>query len=141
MSRQSYPSDLTNAEWGILEPLLPAPKPGGRPRTVDVREVLNALRYLLREGCRWRAIPHDFGVSWKTVYTYFRQWHLDGTWERVHATLRKRVRQAAGRNWTPSALILDSQSVKTTQKGGRAATTRANVSRDENGTCWSTPSG
>lgn len=127
MSRQSYPSDLTDAEWGILETLLPAPKPGGRPRTVDLREVLNALRYLVREGCRWRAIPHDFGVPWKTVYTYFRNWQLAGVWERLHATLRQRVRQGAGRNWTPSALILDSQSVKTTQKGGRVATMRANA--------------
>ncbi len=127
MTRKPYPSDLTDAEWGILEPLLPEAKAGGRPREVDLREVLNALRYLVREGCRWRAIPHDFGVPWQTVYTYFCQWQQDGTGEQVHAALRKRVRQQAGRNWPPSALILDSQSVKTTQKGGRAATMRASA--------------
>ena len=127
MSRKFYPSDLSDAEWGILEPLLPDAKPGGRPRTVNLREVINALRYVLREGCRWRAIPHDFGEPWETVYRYFRHWRLDGTWERVHAVLRRQVRQQAGRNWTPSALILDSQSVKTTQKGGRAGTMRASA--------------
>lgn len=127
MSRPRYPSDLTDAEWGILKPLLPHAKSGGRPRSVDLRELLNALRYVLREGCRWRAIPHDFAVPWETVYRYFRTWRLDGTWECVHAALRKRVRQQDGRNWTPSALILDSQSVKTTQKGGRAATMQANA--------------
>ena len=102
MSRKRYPSDLTDAEWGILEPLLPTAKPGGRPRTVDLRELINALRYVNREGCRWRAIPHDFGVPWETVYRYFRDWQRDGTWKRVHAALRKQVRQRAGRNWTPS---------------------------------------
>ncbi len=127
MTRKSYPSDLTDAEWRILEPLLPKPKPGGHPRTVNLREVLNALRYLVREGCRWRAIPHDFGVPWQTVYTYFSVWRQDGTWERVHAAFRKQVRQQTGRNWTPSAVIIDSQSVKTTQKGGRAATMRASA--------------
>ena len=127
MSRKRYPSDLTDADWDILEPLLPKSKPGGRPRTVNLREVMNALRYVLREGCRWRAIPHDFGVPWETVYTYFRRWRLHGTWERLHAALRQRIRQQDGRNWTPSALILDSQSVKTTQKGGHAVTMRANV--------------
>jgi putative transposase len=127
MSRQRYPSDLTDAEWGILAPLLPAAKPGGRPRSVNLREVINALRYLVREGCRWRAIPHDFGVPYTTVLNYFRQWRDDGTWERLHATLRQRVRHQAGRNWTPSAVILDSQSVKTTQKGGRVAMMLANA--------------
>ncbi len=141
MTRQYYPSDLTDAEWGILEALLPAPHIIGRPRTINLREVLNALRYVLREGCRWRAIPHDFGVPWQTVYTYFRRWRLDGTWERLHAALRKQVRARAGRTWTPSALILDSQAVKTTQKGGPAGTMQANASRDGNGIYWSTPLG
>ena len=127
MTRKSYPSDLTDAEWGILDPLLPAAKAGGRPREIDPRELVNALRYLVREGCRWRAIPHDFGVPWQTVYAYFRQWQRDGTWQRVHDALRKQVRHRAGKNWTPSALILDSQSVKTTQKGGLGATMPASA--------------
>jgi transposase len=127
MSRQHYPSDLTDAEWGILEPLLPAAKPGGRPRTTDVREAVNAIRYVVREGCRWRATPHDFAVPWQTVYGYFRTWMRNGTWERLHAVLRRQVREHDGRNWTPSALILDSQSVKTGQKGGSAATMAASM--------------
>lgn len=127
MTRHTYPSDLTDAEWGILESLLPASKPRGRPRTVHLREVLNALRYVLREGCRWRALPHDFGLPWETVYTYFRRWRLAGAWERIHAALRRQVRQRDSRNGTPSVLILDSQSVKTTQKGGRGGTMPANA--------------
>ena len=92
-----------------------------------MREMLNALRYLLREGCRWRAIPHDFGVRWKTVHYYFHRFQTDGTWEHIHATLRKRVRQLTGRHLTPSALILDSQSVKTTQKGVHGGMMLANA--------------
>ena len=124
MMRQGYPTDLTDAQWAILAPLIPAAKPGGRPRSVDPREVANAILYHLRNGGTWRSLPHDL-PPWKTVYHYFRAWRLDGTWEAVHDALRDRVRAAAGRHASPSAAILDSQTVKTTEKGGLAATTPA----------------
>ena len=113
---QGYPSDLTEQEWAILEPLIPPAKPGGRPRSVDMRHVLNAILYVDRTGCQWRALPHDF-PPWSTVWTYFRTWRNDGTWERIHTTLREQVRLKQGREPTPSAAIIDSQSVKTSQKG------------------------
>jgi len=120
MSRHSYPSDLTDAEWAILEPLIPPAKPGGRKRSVDIREVINAILYLLRTGCAWRMLPHDF-PNWHTVYTYFRNWRRDGTWQRINDVLRRQLRTQEGRDAEPSAAILDSQSVKTTEKGGPAA--------------------
>ncbi len=122
MTRPRYPSDLTDAQWRALAPLLPAAKPGGRPRSANVREVVNAILYVDRNGVTWRALPHDF-PPWRTVYHYFRAWRLDGTWERVHDALRDGVRAAAGRDASPSAAVIDSQSVRTTEKGGPGATT------------------
>jgi transposase len=122
MPRRRYPSDLTDAQWARLEPLLPAVRPGGRPRAHPLREVVDALRYVLRGGIAWRALPHDY-PPWQTVYHYFRAWRLDGTWERLNDELRELVRERAGRTAQPSAGILDSQSSKTTEKGGLAATT------------------
>jgi len=113
----AYPSDLTDAEWAILAPLIPAAKPGGRPRKWAMRAVLNAIFYPLRAGCAWRMLPRCF-PPWSTVHHYFRQWRLDGTWERLHATLREQERLRQGRAAQPSAAIIDSQSVKTTSVGG-----------------------
>ena len=122
MIRPPYPTDLTDAQWAILAPLVPAAKPGGRPRSADIREVVNAVLDHLRNGGTWRSRPHDL-PPWKTVSHSFRSWRLDGTWERIHEALRDAVRRADGRDPSPSAAILASQSVKTTEKGGLGATT------------------
>lgn len=121
MPRRRYPSDLSDAQWARLEPLLPAVRPGGRPRAHPLREIIDALRYVLRGGIAWRALPHDF-PPWQTVYHYFRMWRLDDTWERLNDELRELVRERAGRTAQPSAGIVDSQSAKTTEKGGLVAT-------------------
>jgi putative transposase len=123
MERRAYPSDLNDEEWRFLDPLVPTIKLGGRPATHERREIVNAILYVLRTGCQWRALPHDL-PPWKTVYSYFRVWRLDGTWKRIHDTLRRQVRRAVGKHPQASAAILDSQSVKTTEKGGRGAMTR-----------------
>jgi putative transposase len=115
--RKAYQSDLSDAEWSCLAGHLPAPKASGRPRLHSPREILDAILYVLKSGCAWRLLPNDF-PPWKTVYHYFRSWRLNGTWERMHAALRQRVRVRLQRNPQPSAAIVDSQSVKTTGVGG-----------------------
>ncbi len=140
MARPSYPSDLTDAEWKVLKPQIPPPKPGGRPRSVDMREILNAMFYVARTGCAWRQLPHDL-PPWSTVYDYFRQWRRSGTWQRMHDALRDKVRKKAGKKKSPSAAVMDSQSVKTTERGGPKATTPARRSTAESATSSSTPWG
>lgn len=117
ISRHSYSTDLTDAEWQILGPLLPGEKPGGRHRLYPLREIINALRYLLRAGCSWRLLPHDF-PHWRAVYQYFKIWKQDGTWLKIHDYLHEQLREKMPREKQPSAAIVDSQSVKTTEKGG-----------------------
>lgn len=117
MKRKRYPSDLTDAQWALLRPLIPAARPGGRPRKADIREVLNALFYLAREGCTWRALPHDL-PPWKTVYNYFRAWRDDGTWAAIQGALRRKLRRAEGRPASPRVGYLDSQTVKGAEVGG-----------------------
>ncbi len=137
MERKRYSTDMTDGQWQVLEPLIPPAKPGGRPRTVDMREVINGIFYVARSGCAWRLVPHDL-PPWGTIWYYFRQWRLDGTWQKIHDALRSQTRVAAGREESPSAGILDSQSVKTTEKGGRGATTPGKRSPAANGTLSST---
>jgi putative transposase len=117
MNREAYPTDLTTAEWSWLAPHGPAPKEGGRPRRHAVREILNAIFYILRSGCAWRLLPHDL-PPWKTVYHYFRLWRVQGIWERLHAALHAAARVKMGRDPHPTGAIIDSQSVKTTLVGG-----------------------
>ena len=132
--RPRYSTDLTDAEWARLAPLIPAPKPGGRPAR-DRREIINAISYVVRTGCAWRLLPHDF-PPWQTVYHYFRLWRIDGTWERMHDALREEVRAQAGRNRTPSAGIIDSQSVRTTKKGGSGDMTAPSGSTGASAISW-----
>jgi putative transposase len=117
MDRKAYPSDLADEEWQIIEPLIPAAKPGGRPRSVNMREIINGILYVLRSGGAWRMLPHDL-PPWSTVYDYFRKWRQVNRWEQIHTVLRERLRQAVGREASPSAGSIDSQSVKTSHRGG-----------------------
>ncbi|HEY0406601.1 MAG TPA: IS5 family transposase [Pyrinomonadaceae bacterium] len=117
MQNQTYPSDLTDSQWHLIKGLLPSPKSRGRPRTLDLRQVINAILYVLVGGIQWRMLPRDF-PKWQSVYYYFRQWQRDGTWKRIHDTLHVGVRVSVGRHKHPTAGCLDSQSVKTTSVGG-----------------------
>jgi putative transposase len=115
--RKPYKTDLTDAQWKIVKPLIPPARPGGRPRAVDMREVLNTLLYQARTGCQWDLLPHDL-LPKSTVWDYFRQWRDDGTWRRITDTLRTKVRVAEGRDPTPRVAYIDSQTVKGTEVGG-----------------------
>ena len=128
MERRPYPTDLTDEQWQEIEPLIPPAKAGGRPRKTNMREVLNAINYALRTGCHWYLLPHDFPPQ-RTVYHYFWSWGKTDEWQRIHDLLRRKVRVQAGREASPSAGSLDSQPVKTTEKGGRAAMMAARRSR------------
>jgi transposase len=130
-SKLRYPSDLTNAEWAHVAPLIPPAKRGGNKRTVDMREVVNGIMYVLSTGCQWRAVPKDLPAR-STLYDYFDLWSWDGTLERIHHALYVKCREQEGREASPTAAIIDSQSVKSAEKGGRTtrmATTQERRSR------------
>lgn len=132
MTRKAYPSDVNDVEWGIIEPLLPALQPIGRPREVNLREIINGIFYVLHQGCTWRALPHDL-PPWQTVYNYFRHWQRLGVWSKIHQQLRHQVRESMNKKQQPTAAIIDSQSVKTAEKKGKyMAMMEANKSRDVN---------
>ena len=136
-----YPSDMTDAEWALIEPLIPPEKRPGRHREVNIREVVNGIFYLLSTGCQWRALPKDLPPR-STVHDYFKLWDWDGTLERLHFALFVQVRELAGKEASPTAAIIDSQSVKSAEKGGstatRRATTRPRRSKARSVTFWST---
>jgi putative transposase len=132
--RRAYPNDLTDAQWAVIAELVPEARPGGRPRHTSPREVVNAILYMLRGGQAWRLLPHDF-PPWQTVYHYFRRWQAEGVWARIHHAVLMADRERAGREASPTAAIIDSQSVRTgDQKGALAAMTRGRRSRGASGT-------
>ncbi len=133
MARKPYLTDLNDAEWAILEPLIPPAKMGGHPRTTDMGEVCNAIYYHLKTGCQWQWLPRDFPPA-STVYSYYRKWQGRGLWEQMNHTLRDQVRQQVGKSTQPTAIAADSQSVKTTEKRGKfMASMGANGSRGASG--------
>ena len=136
-----YPSDLTDAEWALVEPFIPPAKHGGPQRTVDVREVLNGILYVLATGCQWRALPKDLPAK-STVHDYLTLWTWDGTLRRLHHALFVQAREQAGKEASPTAAIVDSQSVKSAEKRAHASTRkvlmRARKSKARSGTSWST---
>jgi transposase len=138
-SRLRYPSDLTDEEWGLVKPLIPPAKRGGRKRRVDERAIVNALMYILGTGCQWRALPKDLPPR-STVHDYFDLWSWDGTLDRIHHVLYEKCREQAGREASPTAAIIDSQSVKSAEKGGprsiRTGMTRARRSRARSAMSW-----
>ena len=139
-SKLRYPSDLTDAEWALIEPLIPPAKPGGNKRTVDVREIVNGLMYVLGTGCQWAALPRDLPPR-STVNRYFVRWTDDRTLARLHHALYVACREQTGREASPTVGIIDSQSVKSAEKGGsrtRPATMQARRSRAGSATSWST---
>jgi putative transposase len=117
VNAQLYPTDLTDSQWVIIQELIPPAKPGGRPRSLDMRRVVNAILYVAMGGIQWRMLPKEY-PKWQSVYSYFRDWKRAGVWQRIHDTLRARVRQRAGRHKHPTGGCLDSQSVKTTAVAG-----------------------
>ncbi len=127
--RRAYPSDLTNGQWALIEPMIPDAAPGGRPRRAAKREIVDAILYFLRAGCSWRLLPHDF-PPWQTVYYYLRRWEREGVWTKIHHTLVMADRERVGRDASPSAAIIDSQTVRTAdQKGDPKAMTPARGSK------------
>ena len=138
---ERYPSDMTDAEWTIVEPLLPPARTGGRPRETDMREVMNGVRYILRTGCQWRQLPKDFPPR-STVYNYFWEWSRYGTLDAIHHALLVKCREAEAREASPTAAIIDTQVAKATEKGGsraiRSGTMRARKPRASSAMRWST---
>ena len=137
MREKRYPSDLEDGEWALIEAYIPQAQPGGRPNEYARREIVNGMLYVLRTGCGWEYLPHDF-PPWKTVYYYFRQWKQEGIWEEANAAVTEQSRVREGREPSPSLAIIDSQSAQTTEKGGSKALTIIKRLKDASATSSST---
>jgi putative transposase len=134
VNKQLYPSDLTDSQWEIIQELIPKAKCGGRPRGLEMRQVINAMLYIVVGGIQWRMLPKEY-PKWQSVYTYFRNWRDDGTWQRIHDSLRAKARRRPGRHKQPTAGSLDSQTVKTgVTPNASVALMVANSPLDANGT-------